>query len=737
MNALRILLLGTLIAPLALSAKPVPVEALKADLGEGEAAMWATRYLTRWHYKRVPLDDAMSQQILKRYLDTLDGEKLFFTQADFDAFNTYRNTLDDAIYQEDLTPAFAIFKKYREAVNERSDYARGLLPKGFEFTVDESLQVDRHDAPAAKDKAELDDLWRRRVKNDWLRLKLAGKSPEEIRKTLDKRYKQYQDRITEIDNRDVFQMFLNSYAMAIEPHTNYLGPRAADAFSIQMKLSLEGIGAVLNKEDDYTTVRTVVKGGPADKSGKIHVGDRIVAVGQGEKSTTQDVIGWRIDDVVEKIRGSKGTIVALDVLPVGAGADAKPERVEIKRDTVKLEEQAAKKSVIDLTVNGHSRKIGVITLATFYHDFEGQRRGDPNYVSSTRDVARLLRELKKDGVEGVVMDMRENGGGALSEATELSGLFIDRGPVVQVRDSTGRIEVNEDTDAGAVWDGPLAVLVNRSSASATEIFAAAMQDYGRAIILGENTFGKGTVQNLIDLDQIANNDTPKYGEVKLTIAQFFRVNGGSTQHKGVVPDVAFPATYDPKEWGESSYDNALPYTEIAAAKYSGRGDFHELVPLLSGRHEARVGKDREFQWWLDDLNEYKKQHADKTISLLETKRKAERDSLEARRSERKKERDAWLAEQAKARGEDGAKKDDKDDRFALVDDGLSADERARNAPKSDGSDDDTAKKDEKADVLLRESANVLSDAIDFLRADSKLAARVRGFALVDEPKKAM
>jgi carboxyl-terminal processing protease len=750
---MRSFFLGLLVsAPFALApaiARAPEGAAVNADDGQAQAAMWATRFLTRFHYKRVPLDDAMSETILKRYLEALDGDKLFFVAADVDGFKRYQDSLDDAIYDQVLDPPFEIFRTYVARVHERTVFSRGLLEKGFDFTTDERYFVDRADAQWTASAQELDELWRKRVKNDWLRLRLAGKADEEIRKTLDKRYKSYDDRIGELDGEDVFQTFMNAYATAIEPHTGYLGPRASENFSIQMKLSLEGIGAVLAKPDEYTTIRTIVKGGPAAKSDQLKVGDRIVGVGQGGKGPVQDVIGWRLDDVVDMIRGPKGTSVMLDVLPADAGPDAKPVHLLLVREEVKLEEQAAHKSVIEIDDDGPVRKIGVISLPTFYHDFEGHRKGVADYRSSTRDVDRLLRELKAEGVEGVVMDLRDNGGGSLTEATDLTGLFIDQGPVVQVRDAQGRISVESDGARGVAWDGPLVVLVNRSSASASEIFAAALQDYGRALIVGETTYGKGTVQNLVDLDNIAQNDSPQFGQLKLTVAQFFRVNGGSTQHRGVEPDVAFPTTFDPAEWGESALENALPWTSIDAADYTGQGNFRELVPMLSAKHEARVAKDREYQYWLEDLAEYRKVRAQKELSLVESERKAERDAIEAKRKQRKAERDTLAEAESDVRvigaeGDDG----DGDDDSLLVDDGLQADERAAanargkpkaaDEPKAEGDDAVAGEGEEeddsdRPDALLAESSRVLVDAIDLLSSDSRLAGRVKGFTLLESP----
>jgi carboxyl-terminal processing protease len=704
-----------LAAPVALAKPTEPARQveLAPTAQQAEAAMWAMRYLTRYHYKRMPLDDAMSAKILDGYLDSLDGDRLFFTAADIERFDVWKDGLDDAIYAQDLKPPYEIFDVYVERVAERTAHARGLLKQGFDFSVDESLPINRDDPPWAADTAALDDLWRKRVKNDWLRLRLNGKADDEIVKTLDKRYARFEDRVRELDGEDIFQTFMNAYATAIEPHTAYLAPRSAENFAMQMRLSLEGIGAVLMREDEFTVVRSIVKGGPASQQGQLKVGDRISAVGQGDKGPMQDVIGWRVDDVVDLIRGPKGTTVTLDVLPADAPVDAKPVHIAIERDTVKLEQQAAKKTIIELPDGDTTRRIGVIMLPAFYHDFEGQRRGDPDFRSSTRDVARLIGELKAERVEGIVLDLRDNGGGSLTEATNLTGLFIPTGPVVQVRDAQGRISVESDRDPNVLWDGPLAVMVNRTSASASEILAAALQDYGRALIVGQNTYGKGTVQNMLDLDQVTQSDEPRFGQVKLTIAQFFRVNGGSTQNRGVAPDIVFPSKIDEEVWGESAIDNALPWTSITPAEFKVRGSLGELVPLLETRHAARVADDREFRYWVEDVEEMRKLSAQTEISLREADRKAERDRQAAKREARRAEREQELA------ASDAAEQAEADE----LDDGLLADERP-----IDGSEDED--EDIKPDALMRETAHILADSIELLSTDRALAARTRSFNLV-------
>jgi len=724
------LLAAALVATLAF-AKPggdaATAITLKPTADQADAAVMATRILTRMHYKPEAFDTKMSQQVFDRYLDQLDADRLFFTQADVDRFTPARDKLGDAIRNKDLSVPFAIFNLYVERVGERTAYARAELKKGFDFTKDESYQYQREKAPWAKTDAEANDLWRKRVKNDWLRLKLAGKDDAKIRETLDKRYANYVDRMRQLTSEDAFQVFVNAYAMAIEPHTNYLGPRQAENFEIAMKLSLEGIGAVLQREDDYTAIREIVPGGPASLSGKVKVGDRIVGVAQGEHGPMTDVIGWRLDDVVEKIRGAKDTVVRLEILPADTGPDGKHVTIALVRKKVAVEEQAAKSSIIETKDGDSTHKIGVITLPTFYQDFEARRRGDENYKSATRDVAKLLTDLKKQNVEGVLIDLRNNGGGSLNEATDLTGLFIDKGPVVQVRSANGRIDAEEDRNGGMTWSGPLAVLVNRNSASASEIFAAAIQDYGRGLILGESTFGKGTVQNLLDLDQMHGNEKPTYGELKMTIAQFFRINGGSTQLRGVTPDIQFPVTGDFAQNGEQSYDNALPWTSIPAADYAPTGDLKSLAPLLATRHDQRTASDKEWQALQADITDVRKLRDEKTISLNEAARRKERDEQEAKRHERHPDQFADASS-------DAAKADDKaatqanakpaPNKRASIDnpnqdDGLQADERSL---KSDL--DEEKRRKALKDVILNEAAHIVADEVGLLRSDTKLAAQV-------------
>jgi len=674
-----------------------PLE-LKPVVQQAQAARLSAGILSRYDYRALPLDDALSEKIFDSYLKILDSEKIFFVQSDIDQWASFRTRLDDAILNENLNIPFAMFNRYAQRATDRFAYARSLLKDGFDFQKKESYQYSREKETWPKSEADARELWRKRVKNDWLRLKLAGKDDKSIADTLDKRYEHSQKRITQLKNEDAFQVFMNAYTMAIEPHTNYMGLRAAEDFDISMRLSLFGIGAVLSEKNEYTTIRELVPGGPAALSGQLNVGDRILGVAQGEKGELIDVQGLRLDDTVALIRGAADSVVVLDVLPAEANPDGKHLKVPLIRKKISLEEQSAKKSIIPVSDGNVTRRIGVITLPSFYEDFEARQKSDPSYKSATRDVARLLNELKKENVDSVLIDLRNNGGGSLTEAVALTGLFIDKGPVVQQRTAQGKISVESDTKAGVAWDGPLGVLINRGSASASEIFAAAIQDYGRGLIIGEKSFGKGTVQTMLDLDQIAKNDKPKYGELKMTIAQFFRINGGTTQLRGVTPDIPFPSIHDDEEFGESSYDNALPWVQIKALDYSPVGDLSTLRPKLLSRLEARVKNNKDYQYLQEDVAEFDRLRKKNQISLNETERRKEREAQEARLKARKVGKD-----------------DTPEDPMTNRDDGLQADER--NLTKDLAA--EKARKSAK-DVLLDEAAHVLSDQVDLLDSSTKL-----------------
>ena len=674
---------------------------LKPSQQQGQTAHLAAELLTRYHYKPVPLDDSFSKKIFDRYLKSLDSEKALFVQADIDQLDDMRTKLDDAIIQEDLTLPFTMFNLYTKRVTERLTYARSVLKEGFDFGLRENYQFARDKEPWPKSEVEMRDLWRKRVKNDWLRLKLAGKSDKDIAETLDRRYSTALRRASRVTSKDAFETFMNAYTMAIEPHTNYMGPRTAEDFDISMKLSLVGIGAVLMEKDDYTTIREVVAGGPAALSGELMSGDRILGVAQGKNGLMTDVLGWRLDDTVALIRGAADSIVSLDVLPADAGPDGKHKLVSLIRKKITLEDQAARKFILSMMDGKALRHVGVISLPGFYEDYQARISGDQDFRSATRDVARLLDELKREKVDSILIDLRNNGGGSLKEAIELTGLFIGNGPVVQQRDARGKITVERDKKAGVVWNGPLGVMINRGSASASEIFAAAIQDYGRGLVIGESSFGKGTVQAVINLDEVAKNDRQQFGELKLTVAQFFRINGGTTQLRGVKPDIAFPANTDEEAFGESSYDNALPWTQVKAAEYSPLGDMQFVLPILQKRHEARLKKDKDLQALQEDISEFKILRKKRLVSLNETERRKERNVQEAKLVSRE------------TRNEVGKNN-------TMRDDGLQPEERNLASELAVEKVLKNAK-----DTSLNEAARILSDEVGLLEPGVGFVARVK------------
>jgi len=688
---------------------------IEPEMEHRYASNIATRFLTNYHYKRTRLDDELSSEIFDSYLDLLDPSKIYFLASDIETFERYRTSLDDALRHSDLMPAYDIFNVYTDRVQQRVNYARDRVQKPFEFTVDEFYQYDREDEPWVTTTGELDELWRRRVKNDYLRLLLTDKEPEAIVETLTERYDNLERRINELNTEDVFQFFMNAFAQSIEPHTAYLSARTSENFEISMKLSLEGIGALLGRENEYTLISSVVPGGPADKEGSLKAGDRISAVGQGNDGKMVDVIGWRVDDVVDLIRGPKDSVVRLEVLHEDVSVSSPPTMIEIVRNEVKLEEQAAKSEIIDVPVagiEGETLKVGVIDLPVFYMDFAGRAQNKPDYRSSTRDVRRLIGELEEQGVAGIIIDLRNNGGGSLLEATTLTGLFIDSGPVVQVRNSSGRISLEEDVEPGMAWEGPLAVLVNRYSASASEIFAAAIQDYGRGVVIGEPTFGKGTVQSLLDLDDYAPSDKPGMGQLKITMAQFFRVNGGSTQNLGVEPDIRFPSFGDPQKYGERSMENALPWTSIDPARYQANGDLSQLVAVADSRYQGRIVTDEEFGWLMSDIDSYNERADEKSISLLESVGRQKMKEAEEKKAERK----AKEAGRGPLLAEGGAMVEPDPELGDFEDEDAATDE-------------DEEEEEEGPDLLLREAARIV---IDMVELESDLELLKQQYAQLDK-----
>jgi len=667
---------------------------------QAQAAQVSAQFFTRFSYKPVPLDDALSARIMDRFIKSLDPDRMLFLQADIDRFMAERSEIDDGIGREDLKIPFAIFNVYEQRVVDRMNYARNLLKQDFDFEAQETYSVLRDKAPWPQSEAASNELWSKRVKSDWLRLKLGGKTDAAIRETLDKRYANALERVYKYKSDDVFQSFMDAYSNSIDPHTDYFGANASADFNIAMKLSLFGIGAVLQERDDYTTIRELVPGGPAQLSGKLSVGDRITGVGQGEDGAIKEVVGTRLDEVVQLIRGKKGSVVRLDILPADAGAEGTHRVVSLVRDKISLEKQAASKAVLPVKVGDATRKIGVITLPAFYEDFEARHKGDKDYKSASRDVAKLLGELKQEKVDSVLIDLRNNGGGSLDEAIDLTGLFIGHGPVVQQRSSDGKVTVRSADLPAPVWTGPVGVLINRGSASASEIFAAAIQDYGRGVIVGEPSFGKGTVQTVVNLDQMVRNNKLELGELKVTIAQFFRINGGTTQLRGVTPDISLPGLSDPTRFGETSYDNALPWTQIKPATYTPNDTVATLLPTLQSRHDARVKSDPDFQRLLQDIADLKAQREKGIVSLNETDRRRELTARENRLKSRAQSSD----------GEDTGE-----------DDGLQANERSLSADIAI----ENARKKAK-DVLLDEAGAILADESDLHEGVLKAATKQSG-----------
>jgi carboxyl-terminal processing protease len=619
-----------------------PVPAATAPLAPTEQENYVARrvadIIAREHYRRAPLDDHLSSLILDRYLDAIDGGRSYFYASDIAEFERYRYALDDAIKAGDVEPAFVIFRRFQQRSRERMAYAIDLLNKKPDFDIEESFNFDREKEPWPASTAEMNELWRKRVKNDELSLVTAGKTWNDAADVLRKRYEHVEKRMDQSKPEDVFEAFMNAFVLSLDPHSNYFSARNSEEYNIQMSLSYEGIGASLQLTDDYVTVIDVIAGGPAATSGKLAANDRITAVGEGKTGELVDVIGWRLDDVVQKIRGPGGTEVRLQLLAAGAAPGSPQKVVEFTRNRVSLENQASHKAMRVVQRNGHDVKVGIITVPSFYQDYDASRAGAKDYRSTTRDVQRLITELKKDGADVIIMDLRANGGGYLPEAESLTGLFIDRGPVVQLRDTTGRIEVDDDPNPAVFYSGPMIVLVDRFSASASEIFAGAMQDYGRALIVGQQTYGKGTVQNAHPLNYTIFGHKPELGQLNVTIGKYYRITGESTQDRGVTPDIALPSLIDASEVGESTRDRALPWDHIEAASFHAEGDLKSLTTTLEKLHEERTANSADFRYLHDDIAALDAMRNQKTVSLNIKTREAERKRLDDDRLERE---NAW------------------------------------------------------------------------------------------------
>lgn len=655
--------------------QPVSLAELFPNDRQSKTTLVINKVLDRFHYRPFEVDEAFARETLRNYLEDLDPNRAFFLDSDIQRFESAARRVDDEIERGRVDTAFDIFRIYRARVDSRVADALVLLNSDFDFSKDESYRYDRDELGWPLTEADARELWRQRVKHDFLTLKLSDNSDAKVREQLRDRYEGIARRAKQFTSEDVYQAFMNAYTQTLEPHTGYMSPSTSENFDISMRLSLEGIGAVLSGENEYTVIQRTVPGGPARQSGQVNNGDRIVGVAQGKRGEMEDVIGWRLQDVVKKIRGPKGSVVRLQILPKSEGPGGRTRVVELVRNQIQLEDQAAKSELIEVPGrDGRPLRIGVIEVPAFYRDFRGEASGRNDFTSTTRDVRKLVAQLERQGIQGLVIDLRGNGGGSLTEATSLTGLFIDKGPVVQVRDALGRVEVEEDNDAGVAWAGPMAVLVDRNSASASEIFAGAIQDYGRGVVVGEPTFGKGTVQTLVDLNRYVPGEDADLGRLRLTMAEFFRVNGGSTQLRGVDPDIRFDFGFDLSDYGERALDKAMPWQKIRAARFEGL-DGYDLERLRQ-RSAERTSRNQGFQMLRAQgalLDEIEKRD---TASLREQVR---REETERRDHILKDQRDAFL----RARGlepvdEDAEVVDDEAlERQQAVIDRIQTDEAAR------------------------------------------------------------
>ena len=680
---------------------PVGSYALAPTSGQSDTLQELIDVIEDRHYASRRYDDGLSAQHFVAYLDALDPQRMFFDADDISDFNQWRLELDNAGRRGDLNPAFTMFNRYHDKLKGRLEHILDTLHatlEGFDYDVDEHLVIDHSTTPWAPDQAELDDRWRKRLKNQALSLILADKPEKEIPDTLTRRYQNQLSRLDQYNAQDVFQIYANSLAEQYDPHTNYFSPRRAENFDINMSLSFEGIGAMLQVEDEYAKVTRLIPAGPADKQGALKPSELIIGVGQGDSGPIEDVVGWRLDEVVDLIRGPRDTIVRLEVIP-GKGKTDQRRVIPIRRNEVKLEEQAAQKEVIQFTDEAdQTHRIGVIDIPAFYIDFEAYRNGDKNYRSTTRDVQKLVDELVAEGVEGVVIDLRDNGGGSLQEANQLTGLFIEYGPTVQIRSAESRVWRDGKRRKSRYYEGPLAVMINRLSASASEIFAGAIQDYGRGIIVGEQSFGKGTVQSLVPLQE---------GQLKITESKFYRISGESTQHRGVIPDIHYPSLFDPEQIGESALDNALAWDQIAPARFSRYNDYRAILPTLTDLHERRAANDPDYLYLEDQVSLAREARTITALPLRQAGRLEMRDDQEQKA----------LAIENKRRVAKGLERLSTRDAEESADGTKQLEANVASEAPAHGGDEDSLD-----DVLLMETGRILVDAIT-LRPNASLASR--------------
>ncbi|MGD1841689.1 MAG: carboxy terminal-processing peptidase [Thermonemataceae bacterium] len=605
------------------------------EIHEKKAALVA-KLVTSGHYKKMTLDDSLSSIMFDNYIEELDENKLYFLASDMERFEKYRYLLDDelSLPSSNLNIAYNILNTYLTRINERLERNDQLLQQNFDFTKEEYYETDRDKVDWMKDEQALDEAWHKLLKSQILQSKLSGEVYDSIIVKLQKRYKRYQKTLSQTNAEDVFQTYMNAFSEAFDPHTAYFSPISADNFNNNMKRSLEGIGAVLGTENDYTIIRSVREGGPAFKSKSLFKDDRIIGVAQGDDGEMVDVVGWRLDEVIQLIRGKKGTVVRLSILSASEGTAAKPTVVRMIREKITFEEQSSTKQIIHYQRNGKDYKVGVIGIPAFYINFEEYRAGKPDYKSTTNDVKKILAELREEQVDGLIIDLRYNGGGSLKEAIDLTSLFIEEGPVVQVKDGLGRVSVGETGDFEQAYTGPLVVMVNRFSASASEIFSGAIQDYQRGIIVGEETYGKGTVQSILDLGRYMTEYGQNIGQLNLTLSKYYRVTGSSTQHLGVVPDLKLPSPFEGDEYREKSQPSALPWDEISSARFRKSGDVSNgELKEINQRFAQRMKTDEDLKKLLDDIKKARDKRNDTRLSLNEAERKKENEADKAEEEE--------------------------------------------------------------------------------------------------------
>lgn len=650
--------------------------------------------LSNKHYRTQPVNDELSMDYYDNLLDNLDPSRAFFLASDIKQFSKYETKIDDHLKRGNITPGYEIYNTYRDRVTDRLNKLVAILENPetqFDFGKDEAIELDRDEnTPWLKNKKEADEYWRKRLKSSTLNLVLAGKTEEEAKETLARRFSNQLKRIDQQNQEDVFETLVNSLAELYDPHTSYFSPRTEENFNINMSLSLEGIGAVLQNEDEFTKVVRIVTAGPADKQGELKAADKIIAVGQGKSGELVDVIGWRLDEVVDLIRGPKGSTVRLQVIPSEASTESDTKTITIKRNKVKLEEQGAKKAILDVKdKDGSAYRFGIIDIPAFYLDFEGYRRREPDYKSTTNDVRRLLKELEAENVDGIILDLRNNGGGSLTEATALTDLFIDVGPVVQIRETSQEISRRNRSRRKAAYRGPLVVMINRLSASASEIFAGAIQDYNRGLIVGTQSFGKGTVQTLTRVHE---------GQLKITESKFYRVSGDSTQHRGVIPDIMLPQVIDPDEVGESTYETALEWDQIHPVRHDKYINFSQLLPILKEQHDSRIDQDPDLNFIADSYDLAQENRDQKELSLNIKQRKQEKKDRENTLLELENKRRVAKGEEPFKTFDDLKDHDSKENEEAVASVEINTD-----------------------DALLKESGQILADFIT-LRSRNKTAA---------------